>query len=132
MEPDVIDVYELELERDRSAPNKVQGWLQDLPLDPSEDLVLLTHELIVNAVVHTTTQRLWLTLLVFPDVIHVQVANEGATRPRVLDRRPYSESGRGLRWVDAMSRAWGVGCTRATHVWFQVPRDERSIDSLSA
>lgn len=132
MEPDGITTYEIDLECDASAPQTVRQWLQTLPIESRGELALLTHEIVVNAIAHTDTQKLWLTLLVCPDVIHVQVANEGSTKPHVVDPEPFAESGRGLRWVDAMSAAWGVGCTTATHVWFQVPRPDVASGSGGA
>jgi hypothetical protein len=128
MEPDGIETYELKIERDSRAPDKVRHWLESLPVSWPPDLSLLTHELVVNAVTHTRTDHLWLNLLVCPDVIHVQVANEGTKRPRMIKPRPFAESGRGLRWVDSLSESWGVDFTSATHVWFQVPRLEPASD----
>jgi two-component sensor histidine kinase len=123
MEPEEIETFELSLQPDDAAPELARRWLQSLPIDSPPHLLLLTHELVMNALVHTTTERLWITLLLCPDVFRVQVANEGAGRPRLISPQPYAESGRGLRWVDALSRSWGFDCTDATHVWFQVKRD---------
>jgi hypothetical protein len=117
--------------RPTNFPEKVRRWLESLTLDCSSELFLLAHELVVNAVVHTDSDRLWLTLLVCPEVVHVQVANEGTRPPRVLHKPPFDESGRGLRWVDALSSSWGVGRTAATHVWFQVRRDPTSDDDAA-
>jgi hypothetical protein len=130
MEPEGIETFELCLEPGGSAPDLARHWLESLPLDCPPDLFLLTHELVVNTVVHTRSERVWIILLVCPDVFRVQVANEGAARPRLVEPRPFAESGRGLRWVDALSKSWGVGCTEATHVWFQVKRDPAERNEL--
>ena len=122
MEPEEIKTYELQVDGGREAPVEVRNWLHSLPIDSSPDLELLTHELVTNAVGHTRTERLWLTLLVCPDGVLVQVANEGVGQPHIVKIQPYAESGRGLRWVDDLSDSWGFGGTAATHVWFQLPR----------
>ena len=119
--------FELELRSGPRAATDARQWLETLPIPLSRDAHLLTHELVVNAVVHTSSERLWLTLIVCPNGLLVQVANEGAGEARVVERDLYAESGRGLRWVDALSDMWGSGCTEATHVWFQLP-EERAFE----
>jgi hypothetical protein len=129
--PDRFTSYEVKLERDADTATEARRWLESLPISLSQDALLLTHELVVNAVVHTSTQHLWLILLVCPNGVLVQVANEGAGNPHVVTREAYAESGRGLRWVDEMSESWGSQCTKATHVWFQLP-NERAFELAEA
>ena len=123
--------FETHLNKSEDTATEARRWLEALPLPLSRDAFLLTHELVVNAVVHTTTKQLWLAVLVCPNGILVQVANEGHDRPHLVSRDAFAESGRGLRWVDALSDSWGSGCTEATHVWFQLPND-RAFESAGA
>lgn len=124
-------MFELKLETGPNAATDARRWLENLPVPLSRDAYLLTHELVVNAVVHTSSKYLWLTLLVCPNGILVQVANDGVGDPHLVEAAPYAESGRGLRWVDALSDTWGSTCTGATHVWFQLP-NERAFEFAGA
>ena len=127
MSPERFTSYEVKLERNADTATEARRWLESLPIPLSQDAFLLTHELVVNAVVHTPTHHLWLILLECPNGVLVQVANEGAGDPHVVQREAFAESGRGLRWVDELSESWGSKSTEATHVWFQLP-NERAFE----
>ena len=114
--------YNREFDCDEETPARAREWLESLELDLSEDVTLLTHELVVNAMSHTDTSCIWVVVLASPTVIRVEVSNEGRTDPHVVDRGSNAENGRGIRWVDALSDEWDLVRNRATHVWFQVPR----------
>ena len=107
---------------DIGAPSRARVWLESLELHIPSDAKLLAHELVVNAMRHTHSERIWVVVVASPTVIRVQVSNEGRTDPHLGDPEPLSDSGRGLRWVDALSQEWDAERTSATHVWFQVPR----------
>lgn len=120
-----VECFELLVDRDEGAPDRVRRWVSTLPPKLPSDVTLLTHELVVNALEHTDTDHIWVVVLVLPDAVRVQVANAGRGDPAPLPAGPFAENGRGLRWIDALSEDWGVERTGATHVWFQVPRATR-------
>lgn len=120
-----VDVQELCLERAADACLVVRdwigGWKRELPAAVAPDVELLTHELVANAFRHSSTQRVWVTALVLPESVVVQVTDEGvAGEPHIRAIDAYAESGRGLRWVSRLARAWGVYRRNATGVWFKI------------
>ena len=84
-------------------------------------VVLLTSELVTNAVVHAGTP----IDVVVRDLhgwVQVEVLDAGQQVPVVVDGALASESGRGLRIVAALSEAWGVDRRRdGKTVWFRCP-----------
>lgn len=122
-----LRAYETVFESNLGTAARARQWLDSLELDLPGDVKLLTHELVVNAIRHTRTEYVWLVVLASPTVIRVQVSNEGRTDPHLDEPGPFSDSGRGLRWVDALSQDWDSEKTSATHVWFQVPRPDPEL-----
>jgi anti-sigma regulatory factor (Ser/Thr protein kinase) len=119
----------MRLPRNESAPQLARRWLQRrvdvLPPHDRANVVLLGHELVTNAVEHSDGDHLWVTMLLTPDVIRVEVADEGGpSEPAVLPLEPYATSGRGLRWVAELADEWGVAKGKAQEVWFQIHLDE--------
>lgn len=103
----------------------MEHLLHGLPEATSQDVTLLTHELVTNAVKHADGGHIWVAALVLPDVIRVEVSDEGGlTEPAVLPAQPFSSSGRGLMWVDELSDRWGTEQGRVNSVWFQISIDE--------
>lgn len=103
----------------------MEHLLYGLPEATAQDVTLLTHELVTNAVKHADGGSIWVAALVLPDVIRVEVSDEGGlTEPTVLPSQPYSSSGRGLMWVDELSDHWGTEQGRVSSVWFQISIDE--------
>jgi anti-sigma regulatory factor (Ser/Thr protein kinase) len=99
----------------------VTGLTHGLPEKVSTDVELLTHELVTNAFRHSSSERAWVTAVVLPGSVIVQVTDEGLDgEPVIREIEPYSESGRGLRWVSCIAHAWGVHRRNATGVWFQI------------
>lgn len=82
--------------------------------------VLLTSELVTNAVVHATTP-FRLDVVAHDDVVRVAVADgaAGAAEPaRTVDA---AEHGRGLQLVDALSSRWGTDrLAEGKRVWFEL------------
>lgn len=91
--------------------------------DAAWTAVQIVSELATNAVVHAATS---FTVTV--------VIDDGAVRVAVTDSKPlvaatqrhfsdYTTTGRGLRLVERMSRAWGVDTTQSTKtVWCEIVR----------
>jgi anti-sigma regulatory factor (Ser/Thr protein kinase) len=113
----------LELESGPDAARRAREWLERLELPLPPEAVLLAHELVTNSVVHSPAARIWLTVVAVPDGFRVEVVDDGGGRPAPRQPQPFETSGRGLRWVDALSDDWGVAPRHLTHVWFQVPAE---------
>ena len=82
-------------------------------------VVLLTSELVTNALVHAGTP---IDLLVrdLHGRVQIEVVDAGRQVPVVADGVLLSESGRGLRIVAALSEAWGTNSGPAGKtVWFR-------------
>jgi len=95
-----------------------------------EDVVLLTSELVANAIRHSDSGRLpdgtvTVTLSEPADgIFRVEVVDAGspAAEPRArLDADPVSEGGRGLYLVDLLADKWGSHLyDNGRVVWFEV------------
>jgi anti-sigma regulatory factor (Ser/Thr protein kinase) len=114
----------------------------ELTGDAVSDAVLLTSELVTNAVLHARTQ-LAVSLAVADGVVEVGVSDADRRTPR---RRPVvpddpswsqrisswlvgdqqlAEGGRGLMLVDEMADEWGVAqVAHGKQVWFRLAVDE--------
>lgn len=98
--------------------------LAPVPQDLASDITLLTHELVTNAVKHADGGYVWVSALVLPELIRIEVSDEGGlTQPAVLPVEPFATSGRGLMWVDELADRWGTEQGRVNSVWFQIARD---------
>ena len=89
--------------------------------DKIDDVILLTSEVVTNAVVHAATMA-ELRLSVDSSSVRVEVADGSATRPerRVFDF--LSASGRGLSIVATVAADWGVETVPGDgkYVWFVI------------
>ncbi|MFD6416696.1 SpoIIE family protein phosphatase [Streptomyces sp. NPDC060194] len=105
--------------------------------DIVDDAVVLTSELVTNAVVHAGTEAQVLCLR-SEDGVRVEVADHYPEREVPLlsgveERSPDQEGGRGLLLCAALAARWGVEYT-PTHkqVWFQLELPERPVGTRSA
>ncbi|MGW0732523.1 SpoIIE family protein phosphatase [Streptomyces sp. NPDC002851] len=113
----------------------LHGWGYS---DIVDDAVVLTSELVTNAVVHagTTADVLCLRL---GDAVRIEVADRYPEREIPLQQSPRTmgspdrEGGRGLQLCAALAARWGVEYT-STHkqVWFQLDLPERPVGTRSA
>lgn len=126
-----IDVHELCMERSAdactTARSWIVGWSRELPASVAADVELLTHELVTNAFRHSVSERAWVTVMLLPDSVLVQVTDEGQGDPRIRPLVPFGESGRGLHWVSSLSGAWGIHKRNTTGVWFRVDYPSTSL-----
>ncbi|MGW8888801.1 SpoIIE family protein phosphatase [Streptomyces sp. NPDC055749] len=112
----------------------LQGWGYT---DVVDDAVVLTSELVTNAVVHAGTAADVLCLRT-EDGVRVEVSDHYPEREvplqgSGLDASPERESGRGLLLCAALASRWGVEYTPThKHVWFQLDLPERPIGIRSA
>lgn len=86
---------------------------------------LLVSELVTNAVVHGDSAA-QVSVVLEPDALRVEVADEGVGSVAPRDATDEETSGRGIALVEAMARRWGVEETpRGKTVWFEVERPDR-------
>jgi PAS domain S-box-containing protein len=103
-----------------------------------DDAVVLTSELVTNAVVHAGTSADVLCLR-SEDGVRIEVADRYPEREIPLQASPVNmgspdrEGGRGLQLCAAMAGRWGVEYT-PTHkqVWFQLDLPDRPVGTRSA
>jgi serine/threonine-protein kinase RsbW len=96
----------------------------DVPSDVLADAELVVCELVTNSVRHgalTTDGFVRVRLVVWPDLLHVEVEDSGTTgkftpRPAGFD----GEGGFGLRIVAAVARRWDILQDHGTRVWVEL------------
>lgn len=104
----------------RAVRAALSEWVEE---DVVETAVLLTSEVVTNAVVHARSTAV-LTVALTPGAVLVSVSDVSRYAPVAQQAAPEWESGRGLGIVDTLASAWGVhhhpegGKT----VWFQLDR----------
>lgn len=108
----------------REARRRVSDVLEATDLDAAAaTAALVVSELVTNAVLHARTP-FEVRVTVGTDVVRIEVHDGAARRPT---RRYFSDqatSGRGLRVVEELSRAWGVepdADGTGKTVWAEVP-----------
>lgn len=108
----------------------LQGWGYT---DIVDDAVVLTSELVTNAVVHAGTAADVLCLRT-EDGVRVEVSDHYPEREIPLQSTgldfgsPDRESGRGLLLCAALASRWGVEYSPThKHVWFQLELPERPV-----
>jgi anti-sigma regulatory factor (Ser/Thr protein kinase) len=128
---------ELEFPRDPHSPARARAEVRESlhGREQSElaTLVLLTSELVTNAVVHPRgvgDTPVMLRVMLYADRVRVEVEDCGAGFDRVTTVGPEAERGRGLFLVDQFSDRWGSGRIQTEvgprfRVWFELDgRDE--------
>ncbi|MDX2695608.1 SpoIIE family protein phosphatase [Streptomyces ipomoeae] len=113
----------------------LQGWGF---ADIVDDAVVLTSELVTNAVIHAGTSADVLCLR-SDDGVRIEVADRYPEREIPLQTTPVNmgspdrEGGRGLQLCAAMAGRWGVEYT-PTHkqVWFQLDLPDRPVGTRTA
>ncbi|ALV32918.1 SpoIIE family protein phosphatase [Streptomyces sp. CdTB01] len=113
----------------------LQGWGF---ADIVDDAVVLTSELVTNAVVHAGTSADVLCLRT-DDGVRVEVADHYPEREIPLQGSPVNmgspdrEGGRGLQLCAALAGRWGVEYTPTQkQVWFQLDLPERAVGTRAA
>jgi anti-sigma regulatory factor (Ser/Thr protein kinase) len=88
--------------------------------DQSEAAVLLTSELVTNAIVHARTQ-LAVTVQLVHESLRVVVVDESADQPNRRTGTDQLAGGRGLKLVESLAASWGVSPEgRGKAVWFEL------------
>jgi anti-sigma regulatory factor (Ser/Thr protein kinase) len=82
----------------------IQAW--EIPVDESI-AVLLTSELVTNAIRHEKDDSITLVITCAYGQLHVDVHDTSCTLPVPMDGPPDAETGRGLVLVASLSSSWG-------------------------
>ena len=100
-----------------------------IPVDVTEDVLLMVSELVTNAVLHART-AVQIAASVEPGRITVAVGDDDPFHaPRPGEPGATATSGRGMRLVDLLATAWGVHLgDRSKVVWFEVAFEPAAID----
>jgi anti-sigma regulatory factor (Ser/Thr protein kinase) len=107
-----------------------------LDLETLYDVLLLTTELVTNAVVHAgvdETRNLEIQVDWQSPLLHVSVFDPGGeTEPRVQQPDVEVPGGVGLFLVDQLSSRWGVerGHDGSTQVWFELPASRDRLTEI--
>lgn len=102
----------------RAARQFVGGLIGSPDAETTQVALVLTSELVTNAVVHARTP-LDVRVNVEPDLMRVAVRDHNPTLPGRRHYTPDALGGRGLHLVDAMATAWGAErCRDGKVVWF--------------
>ena len=118
-------------DRTPSSPSEARRFVREIAEQyGSQDLEqradLLVSELVTNAVQHSS-KRVAVGVDLDVHRLRVEVSDDGQDMPRVEHEGVWSEHGRGLRLVEAISDAWGVAPQRGgKRVWFEL-RPDRSV-----
>jgi anti-sigma regulatory factor (Ser/Thr protein kinase) len=108
---------------DRSVPRArglVRDTLRELPTDALEVVLLLTSELVTNAIRHGAGQ-VGLHVTWDGGGVQVEVADRSSDLPVVRPLERGSPGGRGLVLIDALSSSWGVlADDTGKTVWFRL------------
>jgi anti-sigma regulatory factor (Ser/Thr protein kinase) len=83
----------------------IRAW--DIPVDP-DIAVLLTSELVTNAIGHETGETITLAVTCSFGQLRVDVHDTSRTLPVLVDAAADAEAGRGLMLVASLSATWGV------------------------
>ena len=100
----------------------------DIPVD-LDVAVLLTSELVTNAIRHEAGETITLTITCVCGQLRVDVHDTSRTMPVMMDARVDAEAGRGLMLVASLSTDWGVHLTRSGKaVYFTLEFDQPDLD----
>lgn len=112
------------------APERARAWLQSaadgLPEEMERNLMLLTCELVNNAVLHGRAgedDMIEIELRTTDTGVLAEVSDTGpGFAPRERDRELDEPGGWGLVLVESIAKRWGVERDGRTNVWFELAR----------
>jgi stage II sporulation protein AA (anti-sigma F factor antagonist) len=106
---------ELELPREPMAPSRARAEVRELMADRPEakvaELVLLTSELVTNAVVHARSAGptpIGLRIVNYDHRVRIEVEDAGDGFDPAAPRRPNESGGKGLFLVESFATDWGA------------------------
>lgn len=93
----------------RAARHAVRDALTDWGLEPLvDDAMLLTSELVTNAVLHASSAPVLTVVQVGQGSVRLEVADQSDLPPRPHLYGVTSTTGRGVRLLDSLARDWGT------------------------
>jgi anti-sigma regulatory factor (Ser/Thr protein kinase) len=112
------------------APERARAWLQSaagwLPEEVERNLLLLTCELVNNAVLHGQADEqdmIEIELASTDTGVRAEVSDTGpGFAPKQRDRDLDEPGGWGLVLVESIAKRWGVERDGRTCVWFELAR----------
>jgi anti-sigma regulatory factor (Ser/Thr protein kinase) len=112
------------------APERARAWLQSaagwLPEEVERNLLLLTCELVNNAVLHGQAgeqDMIEIELATTNTGVRAEVSDTGpGFAPKQRDRDIDEPGGWGLVLVESIAKRWGVERDGRTCVWFELAR----------
>jgi len=91
-----------------------------IAVDVCETALLLTSEVVTNAVLHGRSE-VRLRVVVTPGVLHVEVGDDNSRHPQRASPDDGALDGRGMAIIDVLATRWGVRDTpNGKVVWFDV------------
>jgi anti-anti-sigma factor len=138
---DFFERVNLELDREPSAPSRARGEVREAlggRLDEAEvaTVVLLTSELVTNAVIHPKNPpaaKIGLGIYVHEDGVRVEVEDEGDGFDPSTPTVSSAHGGRGLFLVDRCSSSWGTRKIDSGRfcVWFEFAGSDREAATVN-
>lgn len=106
------------------ARHDVEDALTSTDVDPSisGDLMLLVSELVTNAVRHARGDAFEVRLEVKPDVLRLEVHDDGSGFEPEIAPSDDGSGGYGLYIVDRLADRWGVERDARGVIWLEVDR----------
>ncbi|MCY0945654.1 ATP-binding protein [Streptomyces antarcticus] len=90
-----------------------------------DDARLIVSELVTNAIRHTRTGRIGVSVTRHPDRVRIVVTDTSRTTPAPPNPDPDAEAGRGLQLIDQLSTGWGSErLTTGKRVWAELATSE--------
>lgn len=139
-----LERTELELPRDAHSPARARAEVRECVsgaagLSELANLVLLTSELVTNAVVHPRgvgDSPIGLRVIIYRDRVRVEVEDSGDGFEHARPESPEGERGRGLFLVDRFSDRWGSGRVQTEagprfRVWFEMVAGEQGTQAVA-
>jgi anti-sigma regulatory factor (Ser/Thr protein kinase) len=103
------------------ARQAIRQRFKTVPEATRTDLALVVTELVNNSVEHGPGKPITLTVVLAPDLMLGEVADQGNPAAAIPEIKKGPESGRGgLALVDKLTSRWAVH-EGSTHVWFEIP-----------
>jgi signal transduction histidine kinase len=123
----VVAELSLQIAGGEDAPAEARTALRrshpDLPPELMQVLVLLTSELVSNAVKHAQADTIGLRCEVAAQHVRVEVSDEGpGFALSMVQPDPSEAGGWGLHLVNELSTRWGIVGGQGGRVWFELDR----------
>ena len=106
------------------ARHEVEDALSEARVDGgiAGDLLLLVSELVTNAVRHARGERFEVRLAVRPELVRLEVEDEGPGFEPLIRPTEDGTGGYGLYIVDRIADRWGVERDAGGRIWLEVDR----------